>query len=214
MAATLDTRFLDDLAPSLGVMLQRRIARTPDLEAFRFLSGEKWVSRTWREAGVEIAEAAAGLLALGMKPEDRVAIISRTRYEWIVADLGIMCAGGATTTVYPTTAAEDAAYILDDAGCRFAIVEDAEQLAKVRGAEHPALEHVIVMDAAAAADSILSFNELCERGRTYLAEHPEAVTDATAVIGPDALATLIYTSGTTGRPKGVRLTHRSVGLRG
>ncbi|WP_404429738.1 long-chain fatty acid--CoA ligase [Microbacterium lacus] len=210
MAATLDTRFLDDLAPSLGVMLQRRIARTPDLEAFRFLSGGKWVSRTWREAGVEIAEAAAGLLALGMKPEDRVAIISSTRYEWIVADLGIMCAGGATTTVYPTTAADDAAYILDDAGCRFAIVEDAEQLAKARSAAHPALEHVIVMDAAAAgSDEVSSFNELCERGRAYLDEHPDAVTDATAAIEPDALATLIYTSGTTGRPKGVRLTHRS-----
>jgi long-chain acyl-CoA synthetase len=208
-AATLDTRFLEGLAPSLGVMLERRIARTPDLEAFRFLRGDNWVSRTWREAGDDIAEAAAGLLALGLAAEDRVAIVSSTRYEWIVADLGIMCAGGATTTVYPTTAADDAAYILDDAGCRFAIVEDAAQLAKVRGAAHPALEHVIVMDAAAATDGTLSFDELRVKGRAHLAAHPESVTEATAAIGPDALATLIYTSGTTGRPKGVRLTHRS-----
>jgi long-chain acyl-CoA synthetase len=209
MAATLDTRFLYDLAPSLGVMLERRIARTPDLEAFRFLRGETWVSRTWREAGTDIAEAAAGLLALGLQPEDRVAIVSATRYEWIVADLGIMCAGGATTTVYPTTAADDAAYILDDAGCRFAVVEDAVQLAKVRAAAHPALERVIVMDAAASGDGVMSFDELRERGRAHLLTHPESVTAATAAIGPDALATLIYTSGTTGRPKGVRLSHRS-----
>ncbi|MBD7958112.1 AMP-binding protein [Microbacterium sp. Sa4CUA7] len=205
MAATIDTSFLQDLAPSLGVMLRRRVAKTPDREAYRFLRGADWVSVTWSEAAAEVAEVAAGLLALRLRREDRVAIVANTRYEWILADLAVMCAGGATTTVYPTTAAEDAAYILADAGCRFAIVEDADQLAKImshRG-DLPALETIIAMDAAPGA---LSLDDVRRRGRELLAADPEAVNRATDAIGQGDLATLIYTSGTTGRPKGVRLT--------
>lgn len=207
MAETIDTRFLQHLAPSLGVMLRGRVSASPDREAYRHLRGTDWVSVTWAEAAADVAEVAAGLLALGLEREDRVAIIASTRYEWIIADLGVMCAGGATTTVYPTTSADDAAYILADAGCRFAIVENAEQLEKViaHRADLPQLETIIVMDPA---DDALTLAALRERGRSHLAAEPRSVIDATDAITPDDLATLIYTSGTTGRPKGVRLTHR------
>lgn len=207
MADTIDTTFLHHLAPSLGVMLRKRVAASPDREAYRYLRGTDWVSVTWAEAAADVDDVAAGLLALGLQREDRVAIVANTRYEWIIADLAVMCAGGATTTVYPTTSAEDAAYILGDAECRFAIVEDAEQLAKIQEhrAELPALGTIISIDAA---DGALTLAEVSERGRAHLATHPTAVTEATEAIGPDDLATLIYTSGTTGRPKGVRLTQR------
>ena len=210
MAQPYDTRFLDDLPPNLGVMLRKRVRLTPEAEAYRHLVGDEWSSVTWRQAGADVAEVAAGLLALGLAPEDRVGIIAGTRYEWILCDLGIMCAGGATTTVYPSTAAEDAAYILDDAGCRFVIVEDAAQLEKLRA--HPetvaGIEHVIVMDVAGTADA-LPLAELRGKGRALLAEDAASVDRITDAIAPDALATLIYTSGTTGRPKGVRLTQRT-----
>ncbi|MDD0857492.1 AMP-binding protein [Arthrobacter alpinus] len=113
-----------------------------------------------------------------------------------------MCRG-ATTTIYPTTSAEDAAYILADAGCRFAIVEDAEQLGKITSRAGN-LEKIISIDAVAGT---MSLAEVLDLGREHLAEVPDAVTVATDAIGHSDLATLIYTSGTTGRPKGVRLTH-------
>lgn len=212
MADTIDTTFLQHLAPSLGVMLRARVRASADREAYRYLRGTEWISVTWAEASADVDEVAAGLLALGLQREDRVAIVANTRYEWIVADLGVMCAGGATTTVYPTTSTDDAAYILADAGCRFAIVENAEQLAKIAAhrAELPQLETIIVIDTAGvdASAGAVSLAEVRERGRAHLAAHPQAVTEATDAIGPDDLATLIYTSGTTGRPKGVRLTQR------
>ncbi|WP_104111488.1 long-chain fatty acid--CoA ligase [Arthrobacter sp. N199823] len=203
MTQTIDTQFLQQLAPSLGVMLRRRVESTPDLEAYRYLRGADWVSATWAETAVAVDEVAAGLLALGLEKEDRVAIVANTRYEWLLADLGVMCAGGATTTIYPTTSAQDAAYILADAGCRFAIVEDAEQFEKISlGAGN--LAKIIAIDDVPGAMSLAEVREL---GREHLAEVPDAVVVATDAIGHGDLATLIYTSGTTGRPKGVRLTH-------
>ncbi|MEU4425183.1 long-chain fatty acid--CoA ligase [Actinoplanes sp. NPDC024001] len=187
--------------PSLGAMLYDRIERTPGSEAYRWPGpGGEWQSETWAELGQVAREIAAGLLALGLRAEDRVAIMSGTRIEWVHADLGIMCAGGATTTVYPTSSAEDVTHILTDSGSRFAFVENAEQLAKVLDSP---VEQVILFDGADPC--AITLDELRERGRTLPAE---AVTAATAAITPDHLATLIYTSGTTGRPKGVRLPHR------
>ncbi|MEV8183513.1 AMP-dependent synthetase/ligase [Specibacter sp. NPDC078692] len=203
MTETIDTQFLQNLAPSLGVMLRRRVESTPNHEAYRYLIGENWISVTWAEAAAEVYEVAAGLLALGLAKEDTVAIVANTRYEWLLADLGVMCAGGATTTIYPTTSAEDAAYILADARCRFAIVEDAEQFEKITS-RPGSLEKVISIDDVPGTMSLAEVRGL---GREHLAEVPDAVTVATDAIGHGDLATLIYTSGTTGRPKGVRLTH-------
>jgi long-chain acyl-CoA synthetase len=157
---------------------------------------------------------AAGLMDLGVRPEERVAIASNTSVEWILADLGVLCAGAATTTIYPSTNADETAFILADSGSRVLIAEDAAQLAKARQrrAELPDLAHVVVIDTADAADPdgdgwVLSLQELEKRGAAFLEQHPEAVREAVAALHRDQLATLIYTSGTTGRPKGVRLPH-------
>lgn len=208
MAETTQNAFLQHLAPSMGVVLRQRVASTPNNEAYRYLRGEDWVSVTWTEVALEAYELAAGLLALGLQQGERVAIVAGTRYEWVLADLAVMCAGGATTTVYPTTSAEDAAYILTDAGCRFAFVEDSMQFEKIasHASEIPSLEKLIAMEPIPGATS---FDMLRTLGREHLAANPNAVTEATDAIGPDDLATLIYTSGTTGKPKGVRLVHRS-----
>ncbi|WP_432969045.1 AMP-dependent synthetase/ligase [Dactylosporangium sp. CA-233914] len=188
--------------PSLGALLQARVAATPDAEAYRRPDGHGgWRSQTWAGTHRAATEIAAGLLGLGLAPEDRVAIMSGTRVEWIEADLGIMCAGGATTTVYPTSTLDDVVHILADSASRIAIVERAEHLAKVRAPGSP-VEHAIVIEDG-------SLDALRERGRALLAERPDAVERALAGVGPEHLATLIYTSGTTGRPKGVQLPHRS-----
>ena len=206
-----DASFVDNLTQNFAVQFLDRVAASADHEAYRFPRGETWESVTWRQAGDIVERLAAGLLSLGIQPEQRVGIASATRYEWILADLAIMCAAGATTTVYPTTNAEDTTYILSDAECRVVFAEDDEQVAKLTAnkAELPHVSKVVTFDGATDGDWVIGLDDLAKLGDAYLAEHPGIVEETAKAIPPDALATLIYTSGTTGRPKGVRLLHKS-----
>ena len=186
-----------------------RVAQTPDREAYRFPSGDRWESITWRQTGEAVRRLAAGLLALGVGPEDPVAIASATRVEWVLADLAITCAGAATTTVYPTTGADDVGYILSDSGSVVVFAEDETQVAKLRTQRDqlPTLLRVVVFDGRSDGDWVMGLEDLRELGDHYLAAHPSAVDDSVAAVRSEHLATLIYTSGTTGRPKGVELPH-------
>ncbi len=197
-------------APSVARMFYDRVEATPDGEAFRFPAGAGWTSVTWAQAMETTKTLAAGLLALGIRPEERVAIASSTRIEWLYADLAVMCAGGSTTAVYPTTAVDDVAFILADSDTRIVFAEDDTQVAKLRARrEHlPDLVRVVTFDGETDGDWVLGMADLEALGARHLVEHPSAVDDAVAAVRPDDLATLIYTSGTTGRPKGVELTHR------
>ncbi|THJ04523.1 long-chain fatty acid--CoA ligase [Nocardioides sp.] len=195
-----------------AVQFLDRVESSPDREAFRFPRGEAWESVTWRQAGDRVRRLAAGLMALGLESEQRVGIAASTRYEWILADLAIMCAGGATTTVYPTTGGDDTAYILGDSESRFVFAEDESQLAKLRDHReelHGIAKVITFDDTLADGEWVISLEQLAELGDGYLTEHPDAIEQVTKDIQPDQLATLIYTSGTTGKPKGVRLLHRA-----
>ncbi|MFF4789269.1 AMP-dependent synthetase/ligase [Streptomyces sp. NPDC001276] len=209
---------IENRPPSVAALFLERVAATPDAEAYRYpvpaASGagpDDWKSLSWAQSAERVYAIAAGLIELGVRPEERVALASSTRVEWLLADLGIMCAGAATTTVYPQTNAGESAFILSDSQSRVLIAENAEQLAKAEGkrAELPELHHVVVIDAdgVETGDRVLSLAELERRGAAYLGEHPELIKERVGAITKDQLATLIYTSGTTGRPKGVRLPH-------
>jgi long-chain acyl-CoA synthetase len=202
-----ESSILASRAPSVGAMLVRQEAASGPREALRHREGDRWLSLSWTDTRDRVFELAAGLLALGLRLEDRVAIASGTRLEWILADLAVMCAGGATTTVYPSTQHEDVSYILRDSEARFVVAENEEQVRKVLDhlADLPGLEVVVQVDGLVEHERVIGWAALVQQGRQHLAEHPDAVTDAIAAIGPEHLATLIYTSGTTGRPKGVRL---------
>ena len=211
MPKTIDASFIDSLPPNVAVQFLERVAKSPQREAFRYPVGDGWKSVTWKEAGDEVSRMAAGLLALGVQPEQRVGIAAGTRYEWILADLGVMCAGAATTTVYPSTNEEDTAYILSDSECQVVFAEDDAQIAKLtaRKAELPALQKVVTFDGATDGDWVIGLADLEKLGEAYLADHPGVIEETAKSISGGQLATLIYTSGTTGRPKGVRLRHSS-----
>ncbi|MFJ2219180.1 AMP-dependent synthetase/ligase [Streptomyces anulatus] len=219
-----DTQTLiDNRPPSVAALFIDRVAATPDGEAYRYpvpsASGsgpDDWKSLSWGQASERVYAIAAGLIALGVQAEERVALSSATRVEWVLIDLGVMCAGAATTTIYPSTNAEESAFILADSESRILIAEDAEQLAKAREtrADLPDLAHVVVIDPAGVEPAegdpegwIITLAELEAQGAELLAKTPDAVTERVSAITADQLATLIYTSGTTGRPKGVRLPH-------
>ncbi|MEU7716781.1 AMP-dependent synthetase/ligase [Streptomyces tibetensis] len=213
-----DTQTLiENRPPSVAGLFLERVAATPDAEAYRYpvpsagQGPDDWKSLTWAQSAERVYAIAAGLIELGVQPEQRVALAAGTRLEWILADLGIMCAGAATTTVYPQTNADESAYILSDSESRVLIAENAEQLAKAQDkrAELPELTHVVVIDGAGVetADWILTLDELEKRGAARLEKDPDLIKERVGAITKDQLATLIYTSGTTGRPKGVRLPH-------
>ena len=209
-----DHTVLEQRAQSVAHLFRDRVAASADRPAFLHAvvsdAGDEWVTVTWRELDEVVRELAAGLVALGVDPEERVAIASGTRYEWALADLATMLAGAATTTIYPTTIADDVAFILSDSGARVVFAENAEQLEKVRSVRDrvPAVGRVILMEGTPDSDDwTLTFEQLRMLGREYLQGDPGAVDARIDTIASDQLATIIYTSGTTGRPKGVRLLH-------
>ncbi len=208
-AATTAARVLRDAPSSMGALLRWRVDKTPDRLAFRHRdAAEAWVDLSWRQTADRVDQIAAGLLALGLQPEERVAIASATRIEWILTDYAVNAAGGATTTVYPNTAAEEFQYIVRHSASVILIADTDEQVAKLEGSGLD-IRHVVVMDGNGDGDRVLSWQQLLDRGAEHLREHPTAVADATAGTGRDSLSTLIYTSGTTGTPKGVELTHEN-----
>jgi long-chain acyl-CoA synthetase len=161
---------------------------------------------SYEEVGVAAREIARGLIALGIRPGDRVSILSGTRPEWTLADLGALCAGAVVAPIYHTNSPEECRYVLDHAGSRVVFCEDAEQAEKVRQVRHlcPALEHVVTFDGS--GDDTISLSQLRARAESVDPGAPDAIA---ARLQPDDPATIIYTSGTTGPPKGCVTTHEN-----
>jgi long-chain acyl-CoA synthetase len=204
-----DLSLIEHRARSVAHLFVERVAKTPSSEAFRFPRGQDWESVTWAQVDARVRPVAAGLVALGIGSQDRVAIASSTRYEWVVADLAVMLAGAATTAIYPTTAESDVTYIVGDSQSSIVFAEDDAQVAKLRAHRFslPDVVKVVTFDGASDGDWVISLADLEHLGAAHLAEAPSVLDDRIHSIEPQHLATLIYTSGTTGRPKGVRLSH-------
>ena len=171
---------------SVARMFLDRVAATPHAEAFRYPHDDGWESVTWQRVGDRVRLIAAGLISLGIAPEDRVALASSTRYEWVLADLAVMCAGGATTTVYPKTTAGDIAFIVANSGSRVVIAEDQTQVDKLiaHRAELPDVQKVAIIDGAGDGDWVITLDEVEQLGKQVLAESPGAVDDRVRDIRP------------------------------
>ena len=197
-------------ARTIPELLLERVAATPAATAFLEPAGEGWRPVSWKQIGDQVRAAAAGLRSLGLRPGDRCALLSGTRLDWIVADLATLCAGGATTTIYPASTPEDCSFIVNDSAAVVVFAENEEQTGKLLGRrdELPTVKAVVVFDGAPGNDGwILTLAQLLERGREHDARDPAAYERTARAVRPGDLATLIYTSGTTGRAKGVELVH-------
>ncbi|MER7868581.1 AMP-dependent synthetase/ligase [Streptomyces cellulosae] len=171
----------------------------PDAVVLRREEGGAWRPVTAAAFAGEVTAVAKGLVAAGLEPGDRVAVMSRTRYEWTLLDFAVWAAGGQTVPVYPTSSAEQVEWIVRDAGVRYVVTETPDNTATVRAgtAAVDAPPEVWELDAGAV-------DELAARGRDV---PDEEVAKRRAALTADTVATVCYTSGTTGRPKGCVLTH-------
>lgn len=158
-----------------------------------------WLPVTAAEFAGEVRAAAKGLIAAGVEPGGRVVLMARTSYEWCVLDFAIWAAGGQTVPVYPTSSADQIAWILQDSGARHAVTETAEHTAALLAAAATLPVEVLSWETATGG--------LEELTRTGEGLPDEEVTERRAALTPDTVATVCYTSGTTGRPKGCVLTH-------
>ncbi|MCL1870263.1 MAG: AMP-binding protein [Promicromonosporaceae bacterium] len=186
---------------SINTLLAERVARTGDqpLLERRETPSAPWVPVSANEFDAEVVAVARGLVAHGVKVGDRVAIMSRTRYEWTLLDYAIWAVGGVPVPVYETSAPDQVQWILGDSGARFAFVETAAHAGIVTAVRPnlPALEGVEVIDAGLVAT-------LRAEGADV---DPQEIVDRRTGVHASDLATIIYTSGSTGRPKGAELTH-------
>ena len=213
---------IDTRAQSIAHLFRQRVAASGSREALQYLvpdtgteSGERLERLTWDQTRERADLWAAGLVALGVGLEDRVAIASTTRVEWVLADLAIMTAGAATTTIYPTMLDADVAFIVADSGSKVVFAENAVQVQKLRDHrdELPDLLRVVTFDGRADDDVdgtdgwVIGADRLAELGSQRLADEPTVLDERIEALTPEHLAVIIYTSGTTGRPKGVLLTH-------
>ncbi len=195
---------------SVGDMWRHRVGSTPDSEAWWARERDTWSRITWRQADRQVREIAHGLLAQGIRPGDRVAIVSATRCEWLLADLAIGAVGAATTAVFPTTGPDELAFVLQDAAVSAVFCDTTDRLASIRAMRDriPTVQRVFAFEGGVAPDGWSSgIAVLQAAGREAEYRAPTALDDAISAITPDALASLIYTSGTTGRPKGVMHDH-------
>lgn len=208
-----DSRVASSSFRSVPDMWHHRVSSTPDGEALIHLDARRgWTSMSWRQAAERVRAVANGLFASGLEREQRCAILAATRVEWILVDMGILCAGGATTTIYPSSTPEECSYILNDCQARFVFCDTDAQVAKLLTERErlPHLQKVFVFDGRSSPDGwVVALPTLEDEGRAFAAANPERYDAVSRSIQPGDLATLIYTSGTTGAPKGVMLTHDS-----
>jgi long-subunit acyl-CoA synthetase (AMP-forming) len=202
---------------TIGDILARNAEQHGDSPALSWKDGETWSTMSWGDYRTRVAEVAMGLRSLAIGKGDFVAIMARNRPEHLIADLGILHAGGTAVSIYNTLAPEQISYIAAHCGAKVAILEGRdfmERWEKIKS-DLPSLERVVLIDDAgefADYDWVLSWTQLVARGQEALARPggQEEFESTRRSVGPGDLATLVYTSGTTGPPKGVMVTHRNV----
>src|SRR6188472_678347 len=184
--------------------------RYADRVLVRHKADGAWRDVSYREVGQIVDEIGRGLIALGIEPGDRVALLARTRPEWTYADFAIASAGATVVPIYPTNSPEECAWVAGNSEARAIVCEDAEQVAKILAVRDrlPTLETIVVIDplepGAPGADAVVTLDDVRARAATVEASQLRERAEA---VEPDTPFTFIYTSGTTGPPKGCVITH-------
>ena len=200
--------------PATLVEIYQRVGRDyPKPDTLNFKRDGSWHSLSAEQVLKKANAIALGLYSLGVRKGDRVALLSESRVEWVLADQGCIFAGAITVPIYPTLTSPQVAYILKDCTPRVMFLSSRAKFEEIEDAirDCPSLEYVVLFDAdELSSANRLSLDEIQARGSQVEIEQPDLLSELTAAAKPDDLATIIYTSGTTGEPKGVMLTHSNM----
>jgi long-chain acyl-CoA synthetase len=175
-----------------------------DAPAVRYRDGESWVDRSFNEVAEIVRPLALGLAELGIQKGDRVSILGNTRAEWTYFDFAALSIGATVVPIYQTNSPEECRYVLENSDAKVVVVEDDEQMEKIRKVRDrlPQLQHVVRMTGS--SDDALSSDDLAAKGASGDSARWEALYSA---VTPADICTFIYTSGTTGPPKGCIISH-------
>jgi len=201
-----------DTWPTLTAMFFDQAERLGERAFLWAKEDDRYRALGWAETAERVRALAQGLRSLGLEPGDRVVLVSENRPEWLIADIGIMAAGGITVPSYTTNTADDHLHVLEDSGARAAIVSTAALAKRLLPAVARAakLQWVITIETPtigqASGASLHGWDEVMELGRGQIDEGREGTTD----VKRSDTACLIYTSGTGGKPKGVMLSHGAI----
>lgn len=197
-------------------MFLDRVSRHPEKVALRYKYLGIWRDITWAEYREKVRHTCLGLVSLGVKEGDRVAVIGENRPEWLFSDLAAMSIGAVTVGIYTTSAAQQCEYVVAHSGSKIFIAEDEEQLDKALFFRErtPDLTKIVVMDPKGllrfSDPMMMTFDELLELGKELDRREPHFFDAMIEKIKPEDLALIIYTSGTTGPPKGAMLSHANI----
>jgi long-chain acyl-CoA synthetase len=201
---------------TISELFWKRVTEDADKIALREKDFGIWNEYSWRDYGDHARWVGHGLKALGLQRADVCSIASEVNKEWMFADLGVIGIGGVTNGVYPTDAANQVEYLINDSGTRFYFAEDEEQLDKVLQVRErtPTLVKIIIFDMEGlrnfSDDQCISFADLLELGKNHAEQNPEMWAQEIAAAKGDDLMVLTYTSGTTGRPKGAMISQSNM----
>lgn len=203
----------DDEPKTLVEVYQEAVRRFPKPNTLNYKRNRVWQPISADEMLRRGRRIALGLYLLGVRKGDRVALLSESCAEWVLADQGCTYAGAISVPVYPTLAPPQVEYILKDCGARVLFVSTRTKFAEIETVlrECAAIEQVVIFEPEGLQlPNTISLGNLEERGRTLESERPELAAELAGAAKPEDLATIIYTSGTTGEPKGVMLTHANL----
>ncbi|MBI3951840.1 MAG: AMP-binding protein [Acidobacteria bacterium] len=199
---------------SIVDVFNRQVERYGPRVAMRVKKDGRYVDISWHEFGERVRHFSLGLMRLGMKQGDQVTLLSRNRPEFAIADLAILSAGAVTVPIYPSSVAEDVAYVFNHSEARLLIADRPDQLEKVKSVRSalPRLEKVVLFDGAEVLepDWVINFEAVCQLGQQAGEEIQQQRIQWQRAPASDDLATIIYTSGTTGRSKGVMIAHGNI----
>jgi long-chain acyl-CoA synthetase len=186
--------------------------REPELPIAAVRDGDRFVDVSAREFVQRVRHLAAGLIAAGVEPGDRVALMSHTRPEWLLVDYAILLAGGVTVPIYDTSSPDQVQWIVSDSGAMLIIVETADMrgVAERFASLVPECRRIVTIDEGGLDQLVSEGITANNSAGNDSAGNDAIIDDRLAALKIDALATIIYTSGTTGRPKGCMLTHRNL----
>ena len=200
-----------DQPATLVDVFERVARRHKRRDTLNYKSSGRWISVSSDEMMFRAKQIAAGLHSIGVRRNDRVAILSDSRLEWTLTDAGCIFAGVVDVPIYPTLTPPQVKYILNDSGACVLFVANREKYEELREVidDSPAVKQVVVFEADTTGET-LTLAQLESKGAALLKEEPELIDRVSREISSDDLATIIYTSGTTGEPKGVMLTHSNL----